>query len=188
MKWSEMSYSDYYFPFDENQRAIRGFFLTTLHVDLEAIPYIYNQPFEFFNSSSYSFSEYCPRKVFLRDIAGTSYKDYGGMSIIQSFMRIKRGGAYISNGMVTRGKYFYMLKRPVFEQNCPIALSYDTKTGKYWVDSNGNHRIVFYKMMMLSEIAEKYEWSRSEDYDLEYAGFEEITNRYWLNAMVREVL
>ena len=81
-----------------------------------------------------------------------------------------------------------MLKRPSFEQNCPIALSFDTKTEKYWVDSNGNHRIVFYKMMMLSEIAEKYEWSRSEDYDLEYAGFEEITNRYWLNAMVREVL
>ena len=90
------------------------------------------------------------------------------MSIIQSFMRIKRGGKYILNGAVTRGKYFYMLKRPVFKQRCPIALSYDEETGKYWVDGNGNHRVIFYKIMMLSEIAEKYEWSRSEDYDLEY--------------------
>lgn len=188
MKWSEMSYSDYYIPFDENQRAIRGFFLTTLHVDLEAIPYIFNQPFEYFNSSLHSFSKYYPKKVFLCDIAGTSYKDYGGMSVIQSFMRIKRGGKYILNGAVTRGKYFYMLKRPIFEQRCPIALSYDAETGKYWVDGNGNHRVIFYKMMMLSEIAEKYKWPRTEGFDFSYACFQDITKRYWLNAIVRSVL
>ena len=188
MKWSEQTYSDFYIPFDENQRAIRGFFLTTLHLNLEDLPHILNQPFEYRDRKDLTFSEFMPQKVYLRDIVGTFYKDYGGKSILQAFMRIKRAHKWITLGAVTRSKYFFHLKKPVEKSLCPIELAYDPESGKYWVDGNGNHRVVLYKMMMLAEIAEKYIWSRSESFDLEYMGFDDIAKRYWLNAKVHDIL
>ena len=187
MKWSEQTYSDYYIPFDENQRAIRGFFLTTLHLNLEDLPYILNQPFEYRSRNDCTFTDYSPRKVYLKDIVGTFYKDYGGRTILQSFMRIKRGAAWITKGETTRNKYFVQLKKPISNQSCPIMLAYDPEVGKYWVDRNGNHRVIFYKIMMLAEIAEKYEWPCSENFDLSFNGFNDVAKRYWLNAMVHDI-
>ena len=34
MRWSEMKTENFYMPYDENQRVIRGFFLRTLNLDL----------------------------------------------------------------------------------------------------------------------------------------------------------
>lgn len=43
MKWSELKYSkDYYIPFDENQKVIRGFLLSMLGLDLNHIPAYFN--------------------------------------------------------------------------------------------------------------------------------------------------
>ncbi len=100
-------------------------------------------------------------------------------------MRVKRAPYYITQGKVTRGKYFRMLKMPVDSQSCPIKLSKMGTEDRYWVDGNGNHRIILYKIIMLAEIAEKYEWARSDDYDINYMGFTDIRKKYWVKALVR---
>lgn len=186
MKWSDLSYDDYYIPYDENQRAIRGFLLTTLGVDLENLPRILFEPFEYFGSQSQQFTKEAAQRIYLDDIIGTSYRDYGNKSVIDAFLRIKRARHYIQQGKVTRDKYFYWLKKPVFEQRAPIILS-KTQDDLYFVDGNGNHRVIMYKIMMLSEIAQKYEWVCGDSYDFsrrEYNRFQNITRKYWLNALV----
>lgn len=183
MKWSDIKYdSEFYIPFDENQRAIRGFLLTQLDVDLNCIPHIFNEPFQYIEGTAFNNTQYEQRKVYLSDIIGTSYKDYGGSSIIQAYLRIKRASGYIKAGMVTRNKYFRMLKDDVKKQSCPVELSQIGE--QYFVNGNGNHRIVLYKIIMLAEIAQKYEWACSDDYDVNYDGFHDIRNKYWLNARV----
>ena len=185
MKWSDFTYDDFYIPYDENQRAIRGFLLTTLGVDLNNIPTILQERFEYIPEDRAE-KNLIEKKVILSDIIGSSYHDYSDMSIIESFMRIKRGDAYIQQGAVTRGKYFHMLKQHCAQQRSPIILSENKESNYYWVDGNGNHRVVMYKIMMLAEIASKYEWARSESYDISFKGFEDIRRKYWLRAYVRE--
>jgi hypothetical protein len=106
------------------------------------------------------------------------------MEIIFSYMKIKRASMYIQDGRVTKNKYFYMLKKPVNKQNVPVVLSRNSQ-GSYFVDGNGNHRIILYKIMLLTEIANKNPCVYSEDYDLNYRGFEDIRKKYWINAKVR---
>lgn len=183
MKWSDFTYSDFYIPYDENQRAIRGFWLTTLEINLEKIPMILHEPFDYYESNQTHKDTLHPQKVLLSEIVGTSYPDYGNMKIIESYMRIKRARYYIEAGRVTRGKYFYMLKKPVYEQAAPVKLS-RFEDGKYFVDGNGNHRIILYKMMMLADIAANYPYANDDDYDCSFMGFNDIRKKYWLNAMV----
>lgn len=183
MKWSDLTYNDFYIPYDENKKAIRGFWLTTQNVNLESLPKIVFEPFNYYQKCNNS-NLIISKKVFLTDIVGTSYKDYGDMPIIESYMKIKRACEYISNYEVTRKKYLYMLKKEISKQCCPIILSQNNQ-GEYFVDGNGNHRIVMYKMMMLTEIAEKYDWACGEDYDLNYKGFNDIRKKYWLNVNVK---
>lgn len=185
MKWSDMTYDDFYIPYDENQKVIRGFFLTTLNVDLNHIPPIFNENFSLCESISETSCRFIEKKVPLSSIIGTSYQEYGNKSIIQAYMRIKRAHEYIRQGIVTRGKYFYMLKSDVRCQKIPIILSYNAHGNYYWVDGNGNHRVILYKMMMLAEIAEKYEWARSDGYDINYMGFHDVRKKYWLKALVK---
>lgn len=150
MKWSEINYSDYYVPFDENQRAIRGFWLTTLGIDLENMSDIFMQTFKLFETkkSCSCFDE----KVHLTSIVGTSHQDYGNMPIVLSFAKIKRAHRYITDGYVTRGKYFYNLKRPINEQEPPILfprayiyepnfinrITFGDITNKYWLNAKIN--------------------------------------------------
>lgn len=74
----------------------------------------------------------------------------------------------------------YIVK-PTNNQQCPIILSQNCDV-KYYVDGNGNHRVILYKIMMLSEIANKYPYACSDDYDLTFEGFEDVQKKYWLNA------
>lgn len=185
MKWADMSMGDHYLTFDERQRVIRGFWLTTLNVDLENIPRILFEPFEYKKDDGPKEQQYYPEKVQLDAIVGTTYSSYGGIGVIDAFLRLSRAPDYISRFRVTRGKYFYMLKKPVYEQKCPIKLLKD-KDGHYWVAENGNHRVILYKMMMLAEISEQYEWTRSASYDFNERGHPQIRRKYWLNALVRE--
>jgi len=184
LKWSELTYSNFYIPYDENQKAIRGFLLTTLGINLEEIPFIFNEPFNYYEGNEAHKDKLYVHKVFLNEIVGTSYADYGGMEIIQSYLRIKRADSYIKDGLITPNKYFYMLKKSVNEQDAPIILS-RLDNGKYFVDGNGNHRIVLYKIMMLAEIAKKYPYAYSDDYEFSYWAFNDIGKKYWLNAKVR---
>lgn len=189
MKWSDFTYtdSDFYIPYDENQKAIRGYLLTTLGINLEKIPTIIHEPFYYYKDYRTHKDSLNAQKVSLSDIIGTSHQDYGGMKMIESYMRLKRAPFYISEGYVTRNKYVHTLKKPVHEQKLPIQLS-RLDNGKYIVDGNGNHRIILYKIMMLSEIASKYEYANDEDYDLESITFNDIRKKYWLRAMVHSTV
>ena len=184
MKWSEVSYGDsFYIPFDENQRAIRGFWLTTLGIDLNSLPEIFfNEQFSFYEGQKpVSYSE---EKVCLPSIVGTSYKDYGGSAIIESYLKIKRACHYINDGLVTRGKYFHSLKKQIADQQIPVILSRN-QDGTYFVDGNGNHRIILYKMMMYAEIGIKYPNAYIHRPDFNNCKtLSNITNKYWLNARV----
>ncbi|NLJ30629.1 MAG: hypothetical protein GX424_03340 [Clostridiales bacterium] len=184
MKWLDLTYSDFYIPYDENQKVIRGYWLSTLGINLEELPDCFQKPFYYYESSQEQKGTLKSQKVSLSEIVGTSHTDYGGMKIIESYMRLKRAPSYIKDGRVTRSKYFYQLKRPAHEQVAPVTLS-RLDNGKYYIDSNGNHRIVFYQLMMLSEISTTYPLANAEDYNLRT--FDNIKKRYWLNAMVKSV-
>ena len=184
MKWSELEYNDFYIPFDENQRAIRGFWLTTLGIDLENLPDIFTQPFLYFEHHINSNKPHSIEKVYLTSIVGTSHKDYGGMEIIKSYTRIKRARHYITRGCATQGKYFHNLKKITSTQEAPIILS-KNQNNTYFVDCNGNHRIILYKMMMLSEIAVKYPNAYIYEHDFtNRITFSDVTNKYWLYAKI----
>lgn len=185
MKWSDLTYNDYYIPFDENQRAIRGYWLTTQNINLENLPKIFNEPFKYFEKVKYDDYDLVEKKVYLNDIIGTSYIDYGNMEIIKSYMKIKRACSYITKGLVTKSKYDKMLRKPVTEQLCPIRLS-ENKDGTFFVDGNGNHRVIFYKMMMFSEIALKYSNYSEDISNYNRKLFMSIKKKYWINAYVKK--
>lgn len=105
MRWSEMKAENFYIPYDENQRAVRGFFLRALNLDLNNIPYIFWEPFTKFERIPYSHST--EQKIYVRDIIGTVHEDYGDLPLIQAYMRLKRGDKWLLQGEVTRGKYFF---------------------------------------------------------------------------------
>lgn len=175
MKWSELSYgNDFYIPYTENQRAVRGYFLHTLGIDLENIPEEYFEPCTLYNSEGHTFSQYSEQKVFVQNVLGSSYSGYAGDTWIMAFLKIKRAPKYIEMGEVTPSKYFWMLKQPAYKQNAPIKLT-QTKDG-FYIDGNGNHRITMYKMMYYAAL------SKSAPFKLRNL------NYYWFYANVRQEL
>ena len=103
--------------------------------------------------------------------------------VLYSFMKLKRITDRILCGKLTPNKYFHMMKNPY--QSPPIILSRNND-GTYYVDGNGNHRVLSYKIMMLAEIASKYDLVYSDDYDLSYKGFTDVTKKYWLYARINQ--
>lgn len=184
LKWSELTYNDFYNPWNENEKAVRGYWLIKQGIDLENLPTIFNDKFIYFEKLQCDNYEFEERKVYLNDIIGTSHRDYGNMEIIKAYMKIKRAKEYIMNDSVTKIKYNKMLKKAVTEQDVPIILS-ENKDGTYFVDGNGNHRIVFYKMMLFSEIALEYSLARDKNFDFNRELFKDIKQKYWLNAKIK---
>lgn len=183
VKWSEIKCEGLHRGIDENLRAVLGYLLTTLGIDLENIPRILFEKHEQYkliprNGINVKWEL---RKVYLSDIVGTSYQGYGGKSVLESFLVLKRAPLYIKQNCVTRGKYHHMMKRVM---SIPIRLTELPCGGKYVVTHNGNHRVILYKLMMLAEIAQNYEWSCSDTYDLSYFGFCDIRKKYWMMAEV----
>ncbi len=183
MKWSEFNYNDFYIPFDENQRAIRGFWLVEQKINLENLPMIFKEPFGLFESQKFIKTSFEERKVYLNDIIGTSHHDYGDMEIIQSYMRLKRASEYIIDGLVTKSKYNRMLRKPIREQDVPVALT-QNEDGTYFVDGNGNHRVILYKMMLLSEISLKHSYVFDKNFNFNRELFKDVKRKYWINAKV----
>ena len=184
VKWSEIPCQGVHRPADENIRAILGYLLTTLGIDLENIPRIMFEKHGQYKKVPRNGINaiWKLRKVYLSDIVGTSYEGYGGKGVIESFLELKRAALYIKENCVTRGKYHHMMKRNLSEQ--PVRLTELPNTGKYVVTYNGNHRVIMYKLMMLAEIAQNYEWACSDTYDLDYLGFQDIRKKYWILAEV----
>ena len=181
-RWSEISYNGVYVHSDESRQAVLGCFLVSLGIDLEHLPFNFFEPYGYYPSSINDQSDYTIEKVFVRDIVGTSRQDYAeDDQVLFSFMKLKRIKEYILNGSVTRNKYFRMLKQR--EQKCPIMLSRNSDNS-FYVNGNGNHRFITYKIMMLADIAGKYEWVYDDDYDLSFNDFNEVTKKYWLYAHI----
>jgi len=184
LQWSKMKNDNFYEPFDEKRKAILGFWLVKQGIDLDNIPPIFNECFSYFKKSECNNKKFQERKVFLNNITGTSHQDYGNMEIIKSFIRLKRAQFYILNDSVTKIKYTKLLKKTVKEQTVPIYLSQNAD-GSYYVDGQGNHRVIFYKMMLLSEIVSKNNYILNQGYTLNINSFQDICKKYWLNAYIK---
>lgn len=71
-------------------------------------------------------------------------------------------------------------------QSRPIELS-ENEDGTFYVEGNGNHRVIFYKMMMLSEIALNYQLAFEKNFNFKRELFKDIKKKYWLNAHVKSI-
>ena len=187
-KWSELSYDNHIVRSDESRQAVLGAFLVSLGIDLERLPNNLFEPYGYFQTSQKDYNSInrsAPfEKIYLQDIVGTSYEMYAeDNQVLYSFMKLKRITDRILCGKLTPNKYFHMMKKPY--QTPTIVLSRNTD-GTYYVDGNGNHRVLSYKIMMLAEIASKYDWVYSDDYGLTYKGFTDVTKKYWLYARINE--
>lgn len=181
-KWSEISYNGVYAHSDESRQAVLGYFLVSLGIDLEKLPHNLFEPYSYFPPSVKKTKEYTLKKVYVRDIVGTSRKEYAeDNQVLLSFMKLKRIKDYILNGQVTKNKYLWMMKH--MEQKCPVILSRNLDN-TFYVNGNGNHRVLSYKIMMLAEIAQNYKWVYEDDYDMTFNGFDDITKKYWLYAHI----
>ena len=176
MKWSDVKCDSWvHSPFDENERAIKGFALASWGMDLENIPDKCFDKCARYYPEGRQFSGYRQEKIYVSDIIGSSYDMYSNISWIEAFQKIKRASGYILRGDTTIGKYQWQLKKSCVNQWNDIKLT-RTNTGLF-VDGNGNHRIIIYKMMLFSESAMCSAYEANS-----------INNRYWLNAMVKNEL
>lgn len=181
-KWSEISYNGVYVHSDESRQAVLGYFLVSLGIDLEKLPHNLFEPYSYFPPSVKKTKEYTLKKVYVRDIVGTSRQEYAeDNQVLLSFMKLKRIKDYILNGQVTKNKYLWMMKH--MEQECPVILSRNLDN-TFYVNGNGNHRVLSYKIMMLAEIAQNYKWVYEDDYDMTFNDFDDITKKYWLYAHI----
>lgn len=149
---------------DENKATICGYYLNSLGVDLEDIPNSIMEPCALYETEGKRFTKPRIQKVYLDAIVGTSYKEYAGDTWMDTLLRLHRADYYIKNDYALRGKYFTMFKR-IWPDNRMIYLSRD-KSGRLYVDGNGNHRVTFYKLMQLTDDmmdhAAKKQWFHGE--------------------------
>lgn len=170
---------------DLHKQTIFGYFLISLGIDLTKLPNNFFEPYSYFprqrkDCSSHSVTQ----KVYLKDIVGSSYREYTtGNTVLSSFLHLRRITAYIQKNCVTRGKYLWQLKRRSLSAGIVLSKNPD---GTYFVDGNGNHRVLAYKMIMLAEIAQNYPWVYCDSYDVAYKGFDNISRKYWLYATVND--
>ena len=173
VKWSEITCPERegnYGAYDENEKTARGWFLHTIGIDLENIPEELFEPCELISIDGMRLSDPYETKVDIRDIVGTKHELYGGKTWIDAFVQEHKTLNHIKAGNVTRGKYFRMLKQSIAKQQ-PCVRLIKAKNGMYYVQ-NGNHRITFYKLMYLSDLA----------------FYGHGTNKYWLYALVCDEL
>lgn len=172
MKWSDVLCSNRcYGELDENEKCVRGAFLHSIGIDLENLPEELFEPCEAYKSEDKIYSNEYEEKVFIWDIAGTAHSCYGGKTWMDAFLEEHKTLFHIVQGHVTRGKYFHMLKLPTNQQMACVRLI-KANNGKYYVGSNGNHRVTFYKLMYLADLAAGQVRAKS----------------YWLYALVKDEL
>lgn len=152
MKWSEVDCPKrVYGPLDENEKAVRGFFLRSIGIDLENIPESLFENCVFLDTKNLDLTAEYEAKVHVQDIVGTKHTCYGGGSWLDAFLEEHRAVAHILQGHVTKGKYFRMLKQHIDDPYMCVHLI-KTKDGKYYISKNGNHRVTFYKLMYFADL------------------------------------
>ena len=182
MKWSDLGCGDFYITHDENRKAIKGYWLISQGIDLNCIPPIFQCPVEHIKRTRKEPCRIEEKKVYLHEIIGTAHQDYGNMSIIEAYIRLKRGCGYINHGSVTKRKYSRLLKTPVTEQDVAVILA-EHSPNQYFVSRNGNHRVIFYKMMMLAEIL-RQENNLSDEYYPNMILTSPLCKKHWITAQV----
>ena len=184
-KWADITYgTDFYIPLDANQKAIRGYLLVQLGVDLENLEQRLFEPCEYYDRKDKHFSPERVEKVFVSSIAGTCYKDYACETWLHTFTRIKRAKRYILDGAITRGKYFKMLKAPLSQASITLIKA---KNGKYYIDTNGNHRVTLYKLLANTDHL-MLKACQNQQFHPESFTLNNRDHLYWLYAIVREEL
>ena len=182
MKWLELDNHNFYQAFDDKQKIIRGYWLVKQKINLEELPIFFNEQFKKFDKIKNTEIQYEEKKVYLDEIEGTSHNDYGNMELITAYIRLKRADTYIIKDMVSKRKYDNMLRKSIMEQENPVILS-QNENGTYFVNGNGNHRIILYKMMMYSEIAAKLEEHKINNTK---TSINAIKKKYWLIAKIKK--
>jgi hypothetical protein len=173
MKLSEVTYTaPDYLAMNENKLACRGYILQTFGFDLEALPDELLEPCIYVQKPPKQNMQTIHRKVYVRDIVGTSYCEYGGESWLAAFLKVKRLDHYIKSGCVTKGKYLRMMKTPDF-QRLGFMVHLSLTSDGLIVDGNGNHRVSTYKMMYLSDVTCKNPET-----------FARAPKLYWLYAII----
>lgn len=154
MKWSDITCPDRtYGPFNENEKAVRGFFLHSIGVDLENIPDELFEPCLLLNHKPKNVTAEYEAKIHISNIVGTTHSCYGGKTWVDALLQQHKALHHITQGHVTKNKYFHMLKQHVSNPHSSVHLI-KTKDGSYYINKNGNHRITFYKLMYLADIAQ----------------------------------
>lgn len=179
MRWSDIVNRNK--DVDTNISSICGFYLNCLGVDLENIPESIMTPCSRYETEGKKYGKPKLQKVYLDSIVGTSYKEYAGYTWLDTLLRLHRADRYIKNGMVVRGKYFWLMKQPC--SDIPSVYLSRDKEGRLYVDGNGNHRVTFYKLMQFTDSI-MYKAIAKQQFHVN-----EDRNRhtlYWLYAMVKD--
>lgn len=185
ISWSELECDNMvYHSFDDNQKSVLGFLLVQLGVELTNIDNRLFEKCEFFDSEGVSLTSPKREKVSVADIIGTCRKDYASPTWLHAYIKLKRCAQYIMSNVVTRGKYFRMLKTSKADNMVTLI---KTKNGKYFIHTNGNHRVAMYKLMANTDhlmhsacLCQQYHASKSVG--------QNRNNLYWLYAEVREIV
>lgn len=186
--WKDINYSNYYKDLTENRKTILGYALVTQGIDLSQLPNSFFSSFKYFESQKSNKCDMKLEKVHIVDILGTSYKDYSSdEGIIYSFMKLKRIEDYVKHNQFTYLKLSRLLKSSPAHPSLYVQLT-KNKDGKYFVDGQGNHRVIMYKMLMLCEIHKlKYDYENlSELMSSEKNRYiPKELKKYWIYALVR---
>lgn len=178
MNWSEIfdKYSKHRYSHTK-EKIIRGYFLCTiLDLDLENIPCeLTYEKCLYYDPEGKEYGNLNFEKVHIKDIVGTSYREYAGGTWLDSFCQLHRISGYIECNSLTYTKYFHHMKDAGKPFHLAVRLV-KTKDGKYYVCENGNHRVSIYKLMYFANM-----YHRSvQTYDIYNP---EI---FWLYAYVKE--
>jgi hypothetical protein len=195
MNWNDFNPKLLRHECDANLKSTYGFFLHKIcGINLNDIPTILFMEHKKFESTSKVKDKFEIKRVPIRKIVGTVMDEYSG-DLLTAFLQLARGEAHIEINYKQPTKFMSRLHKS--EQDNWILLSHNTD-GTYYVDNGGNHRVIFCKILMLSEIAVKYKniinhfWCSLDDVHrfsnkltsdiIDF--FSDITKKYWIYAKV----
>lgn len=91
-------------------------------------------------------------KVCIKDVIGTTHQDYGNIPLIKAFKRLKRNAFWCDKMIrLTSIPYQVQLRRSI-NGNSGLAIRLIKIGDKYYINEQGNHRLITYKILYLAEM------------------------------------
>jgi hypothetical protein len=188
---------------DDNLKAVCGFFLHTVcGVDLTSVPVILTMEHKLFEHCNIKHSgsiiqgaspEYKLKKIPLVKVVGTSVHAYAG-SLLEAFLNLQHIDNYIISSIKSPKQFIKDIRNP---SQSDYVILYPNSDKTYFINGNGNHRIICYKLIMLSEIAKKIStgncWNHHEcvsEFSKRLINgdiFIDITKKYWIYAQIPKI-